>query len=207
METIIENQTNKIALISAASQTSFSYEEYRNKVFSDLQLVSAEELKTSGSLPHYAHLNHARMNRLDKTIALDELAKIKLNNLKSKYVWVLISEGWCGDAAQIAPIVNKIANYTNQIELKIIFRDQHLDLMDEFLTNGTRAIPKLIILNEESTKIVATWGARPDEAQKLISDYKNKNGFLDDYIKTELQKWYLKDKGLSTIREILSLMR
>jgi|688.fasta_scaffold01776_29 hypothetical protein len=207
MRTILDNQKEKIALIQQVLPESLTYEVYRKKILADLQLVSNEELNTPGSLPHYAHLNHARMNRLDKTIALDDHSIKILNNLKIKYVWILITEGWCGDAAQIAPVISKLADFSDHIDLKIVLRDQHLDLMDQFLTNGARAIPKLIILNESQIDIIATWGARPSEAQKLISDYKVEHGVIDNHIKTELQKWYLKDKGLSTMHEILDLVR
>lgn len=204
MDIILDNQTEKINLIRKVLPSGMTYEAYRRKILSDLQLVTDEELNTPGSLPHYAHLNHARMNRLDKTIVLDEASKTTLDALTTKYTWVLVSEGWCGDAAQIVPVISKMVDYSDQIDLKIILRDQHLELMDEFLTNGARAIPKLIILDENCTEIINVWGARPFVAQKLISDYKDEHGVVDNYIKTELQKWYLKDKGLSTMREILN---
>jgi thiol-disulfide isomerase/thioredoxin len=154
MRTILDNQKEKIALIQQVLPESLTYEVYRKKILADLQLVSNEELNTPGSLPHYAHLNHARMNRLDKTIALDDHSIKILNNLKIKYVWILITEGWCGDAAQIAPVISKLADFSDHIDLKIVLRDQHLDLMDQFLTNGARAIPKLIILNESQISIL-----------------------------------------------------
>ena len=143
---------------------------------------------------------------MDKTIVLDEPTKEKLNQIENKYKWILISEGWCGDAAQIVPIISKMSDFSDKIELNIILRDKHLDLIDAFLTNGARAIPKLIVLNEDFSEIIGVWGARPYEAQKLITDYKNEHGVVDQFIKTELQKWYLKDKGLSRMKEILTLL-
>lgn len=206
MTITFENTTEKLDLIKLFITNGLTYESYRQQILSDLQSVSNEELNTPGSLPHYAHLNHARMNRLDKTIVLDESTKDKLSQLSNKYQWILIAEGWCGDAAQIVPIISKMADFSVKVDLKIILRDKHLDLMDAFLTNGARAIPKLIILDEKLTEIIGVWGARPFEAQKLIMDYKTEHGVVDNYIKTELQKWYLKDKGLSTMKEIMSLM-
>ena len=206
MTITLDSTIEKLNIIKSLISSGLTYEAYRQQVLKDLQMVSNEELNTPGSLPHYAHLNHARMNRLDKTIVLDEPTKEKLNQIENKYKWILISEGWCGDAAQIVPIISKMSDFSDKIELNIILRDKHLDLIDAFLTNGARAIPKLIVLNEDFSEIIGVWGARPYEAQKLITDYKNEHGVVDQFIKTELQKWYLKDKGLSTMKEILTLL-
>ena len=206
MTITLDNTIEQLNIIKSVISNGLSYESYRQQILKDLQMATNEELNTPGSLPHYAHLNHARMNRLDKTIVLDEPTKTKLSQINNKYNWVLISEGWCGDASQIVPIISKMSDFSDKIDLKIILRDKHLDLMDVFLTNGARAIPKLIILNENFTEIIGTWGARPFGAQKLITDYKNEHKVIDQFIKTELQKWYLKDKGLSTMKEILTLL-
>jgi hypothetical protein len=79
-------------------------------------------------------------------------------------------------------------------------------LMNDFLTNGGKAIPKLIIL-DDNENVVADFGPRPEPARKLIADYKEANGVVDEPIKVELQKWYLQDKGITTQKEIMQIMR
>ena len=54
--------------------------------------------------------------------------------------------------------------------------------------------------------IISDWGPRPKGAIDLVQNYKEKFGEIDDTIKTELQMWYLHDKGLSTQQEIMELM-
>ena len=118
---------------------------------------------------------------------------------------MVLSEGWCGDAAQIVPVIHKMAEVTDKIELKIALRDDNDVLMQHFLTNGGKAIPKLIILDAESFQVLADWGPRPHGAKQLIVDYKATHGVVDEAAKIELQKWYLHDKGLSIQQEILEI--
>ncbi|MGL5112669.1 MAG: thioredoxin family protein, partial [Flavobacterium sp.] len=147
-----------------------------------------------------------RMNRLDKTIKVDSTISTQLKNLQSDYIWLVLAEGWCGDAAQLLPIMNKMALETDKIDLKVIFRDENDDLMQHFLTNGTRAIPKLIIIDQATAEVVGEWGPRPEAAVDLIVNYKKEHGIIDETAKADLQMWYLHDKGLTTQKEIMNLL-
>ena len=186
---------------------SYSYQEYRKQV-----TILASDGKTSGNeqtevLINYTKLNEARLNRLDKTMQVAADVKQFLNNLQKDYVWLVISESWCGDAAQIVPILNKMALACTKIELKIVFRDDNQDLMNLFLTNGTRSIPKLIIIDKATNRVVNDFGPRPQEAKQLLLDYKAKHGVVDENAKIALQKWYLNDKGIATQKEIIALLK
>ncbi|WP_395058653.1 thioredoxin family protein, partial [Flavobacterium sp.] len=130
----------------------------------------------------------------------------ELNALMHEYYWLVLAEGWCGDAAQLVPIFNKMANTSNNVELKLLFRDENKPLMDMFLTNGSRSIPKLIVLEKETLQVKGAWGPRPEGATKLIRSYKQQYGVVDETAKAELQLWYLHDKGLSTQNELTTLM-
>ena len=103
-------------------------------------------------------------------------------------------------------LINKMASVSQHIELKIAFRDENEPLMNLFLTNGNKAIPKLIVLNKEAEEVVGSWGPRPKGATNLIKSYKQQYGVIDETAKTELQLWYLHDKGISTQNEIVELM-
>ncbi|WP_268848647.1 thioredoxin family protein [Flavobacterium aestivum] len=192
--------------VAKALFNSYTYLEYR-KIVSDL----LSEGKSTGNeqsedLLHYSTLNESRLKRLDKTITVPEEISTKLKALENRYIWLVIAEGWCGDAAQILPILNKMALESDQIDLKIVFRDSNDDLMNHFLTNGARSIPKLIIIDKESGKVCNHWGPRPKGASDLIKNYKEQFGIVDEEAKTQLQMWYLHDKGLSTQNEIAEIM-
>lgn len=184
---------------------SFSYSEYRKKVTELIAEGKSTGHEQSNDLLHYSELNEARMNRLEKTIAIVDEVKAKLENLDKKYIWLVLAEGWCGDAAQILPVIHKMAETTNKVELKIALRDDNDALMQHFLTNGGKAIPKLIVLNAENSEVIADWGPRPHGAKQLILEYKAAHGVVDETAKIELQKWYLHDKGISIQQEIVEM--
>jgi len=196
MKSIIENSLSQ----------SHSYVDYRNYIKDLLKEGKSTGKEQSEALTHYSELNEARMNRLEKTVKISTEIIQKLNQLNGDYIWLVISEGWCGDAAQILPVIYKMAELSEKIDLKIVFRDENEDLMNLFLTNGTKSIPKLIILDKNTLELLGDFGPRPIGAKQLILDYKAKHGIVDETAKTNLQLWYLHDKGLSIQKEILDLM-
>jgi hypothetical protein len=193
--------------ITNALSNSYSYIEYRKLVTDLLAEGKSTGSEQSEDLTHYSSLNETRMNRLEKTIKITETTISKLQNLHRDYIWLVISEGWCGDAAQLLPIIYKMAAASNdKIELKIVLRDENPDLMNLFLTNGGKAIPKLIIIDKEKLEVLADWGPRPKGASELVNNYKKEFGAFDETVKTNLQLWYLHDKGISTQNEIMEIM-
>ena len=192
--------------IKEALTRSFSYQEYRSLVSALILEGKSTGNTQSDDLLHYSELNESRMNRLEKTIKITDEVLAQINKIETKVTWLVISEGWCGDAAQILPIIYKMAELSENIDLRIVLRDENEALMNDFLTNGGKAIPKLIILDEEN-EVIGDFGPRPEPARKLIADYKAINGVVDEPIKIELQKWYLHDKGISTQNEIMQLMK
>ncbi|WP_309641881.1 thioredoxin family protein [Flavobacterium sp.] len=192
--------------VAQALLNSHSYAKYRTIVSELLAQGKVSGHQQSEDLIHYTELNEARMNRLDKKMVIAEDNIQKLLQLKKQYTWLVLSEGWCGDAAQLLPIMNKMAAFSQHIDLKIVFRDEHELLMNQFLTNGNKAIPKLIVLDNTTEKVLGNWGARPKGATQLIKSYKQQYGVIDETAKKELQLWYLHDKGISTQNEIVELM-
>jgi hypothetical protein len=186
---------------------SYSYQEYRNHVSELVKSGKTTGHEQTSDLVHYTELNEARLHRLDKTIVVIDEVKEALQKNTKKYLWVVISEGWCGDAAQILPIINKMALISDAIELKIVLRDDHEALMNLFLTNGTKSIPIVIIIDKETNEVINHFGPRPHDAKQLILDYKALHGIVDEQAKIDLQKWYLNDKGVSTQKEIMNLMK
>lgn len=193
-------------IIESALDNSFSYLEYRQLVSKLISEGKSTGHNQTDALLQYSELNEIRMNRLEKTLKVPQELTEKLNNLTKDYIWLTISEGWCGDAAQIIPILHKLEEASNKVELKLVLRDDNDELMQLYLTNGSKSIPKVIILEKETKEVITSWGPRPEPARKLIADYKAQHGVVDEPVKIELQKWYLHDKGLTTMKEIVELL-
>ena len=201
METIMADK-----LLINSIDKGLNYTQYRQFV---KQLVDTQS--TSGSdkteaLINYTSLNDRRMNRWDKTIKISEEEAIKIKNYKGKLTWVILTESWCGDAAHVIPVLNKISELNPNINLKLVFRDENEALMTQYLTQGARAIPKLIVLEDNLGEVIGTYGPRPSEATKLVNDYKSKHGKLTPEFKEELQLWYNKNKGQNIVKDILALL-
>ncbi len=186
---------------------SFTYIEYRTMV-SDLlaQGKSTGENQTDDYL-NYSKLGNARMKRLDRKFHLSEKTQKLLQKATKKITWIVLTEGWCGDAAHALPVIHKISDASEAIDLKIVLRDENEDLMNQFLTNDSKSIPKLIALDTETKEIIDTWGPRPSIATKMVNDYKEANGSLDPEFKEELQVWYNKDKGENIENDLLELLQ
>lgn len=161
----------------------------------------------SEEMLHYSKMNVQRMNRVDKTAVLSEELLSTLNSLKGSYRLLVITEGWCGDAAQIVPVINKmVAAVPDKLELKLTLRDKNLPLIDAHLTNGGRAIPVLLVLDEEGNLLLPKWGPRPAVLQSLIADWK-KEGVEMPELAEKLHGWYAKDKTVATQYELNELLK
>lgn len=194
------------SIIEKSISGSYPYAVYRDQVKALLNIGKSSGNEQSEDHLKYSQLNEVRMNRLEKTLLVPDEIKNVLQNLKREYIWLVLAEGWCGDVAQVLPVIYKMAGVSEKIELKVVFRDENEMLMNLFLTNGTRSIPKLIILDKNTLEILGDFGPRPKGAKQLILDYKAKHGVVDQVAKEQLQLWYFHDKGLSTQGEILELM-
>jgi len=195
-----------LSIIQSALQNSHSYTEYRNIVSKLIREGKSTGNEQSADLLHYSELNEIRMKRLEKTLKLDAEVEKTLQNITSKQTWLIISEGWCGDAAQILPIIKLMSEASENIDLKLVFRDENEELMNLFLTNGAKSIPKLLILDEKKN-LINHWGPRPEAAKNLIINYKANHGIVDETAKIALQKWYLDDKGISIMKEIVTILQ
>jgi len=194
------------SVISTSISNSLSYDEYRTLVATYSHEGKTTGLTTTPEYINYTKLNESRMHRLDKTIEVTLETKALLENLSKEYIWLVLAESWCGDAAQVVPVINKMAEVTSKIDLRIVLRDENEELMNLFLTNGTKSIPKLISIEKETGVVVGDFGPRPVPAKQLIVDYKAAHGVVDETAKIELQKWYLADKGVAIQNEICALI-
>ncbi|RKS53688.1 thioredoxin-like protein [Gillisia mitskevichiae] len=190
-------------LISKSLEKAMDHEEY---MILFKQLVA--EGKTTGEPSpekiNYTKLNWSRTKRLNKTAKLSEEQSRHFKDLNEEQTWLVITEPWCGDAAQSLPFLNKFAEIAENIDLKIVLRDENPELMDAYLTNGSRSIPKLIIL-DKNLQLINHWGPRSKAATKVVNNYIQEFGQIDDQLKTELQVWYNLNKGEAILQEIQEL--
>ncbi|WP_218598251.1 thioredoxin family protein [Polaribacter sp. NJDZ03] len=191
-------------IIKKSLENVLSYREYRDLVSNLLAEGKATGVNQSEALTNYSLLNDKRMKRLDKTIKISEETITKMQEINEPQTWLVLAEGWCGDAAQNLPVINKIAETNSLINLKLALRDEHEDLMNLFLTNGGKSIPKLIALDKDNN-VINTWGPRPSEATKMVADYKAKHGVIDAPFKEGLQVWYNKNKGQNIQEDFIEL--
>jgi len=153
-------------------------------------------------------VNLARAKRLDQSFEISDAMQATLEQLNSPMIWYVLVEGWCGDSGQSLPLIAKIAGSSELIELKLLFRDENPGFMDAYLTNGGKAIPKLIARDKETGKDLFTWGPRPSKITKLVQEYKAAFTLKDraDFDKN-LHSWYAKDKGLAIQEDLIGLLK
>ena len=152
-------------------------------------------------------LNRQRMKRIDNALEFtpEQLASFK--QIAKGQLWLVISEAWCADGAQIVPVLAKIAQSNPLIDLKIVLRDENPDLMNQYLTNGGKAIPILIIADAQSLEVLHVWGPRPKVATQMVEAYKKEHGKLTPEFKEDLQKWYNQDKGQSILSDLQTFFK
>lgn len=153
----------------------------------------------------YTKVNLARMKRWDKTMALDQELADEIKSLDQPQHWIIIVEPWCGDAAHILPFLVRLAQLNPLITYDLQLRDAEPFLINSYLTNGGKSIPKLIVRDHQGNDIF-TWGPRPNGAQQLMEELKAANADFE-MIKMELQQWYNTDKGQELFSELLGFFK
>jgi len=176
-----------------------SYNLYKQQMATDLALNDDQKIK------EYIHLNLRRMHRVENTYKPSAEIQTEVNNLKYITYWLILTEHWCGDASQSLPALHTIAELSaGKIEMKIVYRDQNDELMNAYLTHGTRSIPKLIQL-DSNFNVTGSWGPRPTLAQKLVKELKSNPATASTYA-NELHLWYAKNKQQELEKEIAQLI-
>ena len=193
-------------VVNSSLHNGISYDEYRDLIKDLVENNSTTGLDKSEAMVNYTMLNDRRMKRWDKTVKISDEVKSRLSKFQGNVTWLVITESWCGDAAHVVPVIHKIADLHNGIELKLVMRDENEALMNQFLTNGGKAIPKLIMIENTSGNVLDTFGPRPSTATKMVQDYKAEHGKLTDEFKEDLPRWYNTDTGQSTIEDLLRLL-
>ena len=201
-------ETKTTAITRGVIENAYTYQEYRNMIDERMAEGKTTGDNHSEAMLHYTKMNVHRMQRQDKRVKLTDDVKTALDGVERKLIWLVLTEAWCGDAAQSLSAVQKMADYSENIQARYILRDEHLEIMDEFLTNGkSRSIPKLICLDAQSLDILGSWGPRPANAQKLYDEWRSVEGVVYQDVAEKLHKWYAKDRTKSMQAELSEKIR
>lgn len=115
---------------------------------------------------------------------------------------LVLAEDWCGDAVNTVPHLVRYADETEGVELRLLRRDEHPEMMNRYLTDGSRSIPIVVVLDEAFQEL-GHWGPRPGELQAWVMEN------LETMDKSEryplVRRWYARDHGETTLREVLAL--
>lgn len=180
------------------------FEEYFQKTEAIINKNESELSSEEKKMLEYYKLGVQRMGRMIKSYKADEaqLKSLEEKNFKGKFL--IISEGWCGDAGQTVPAVSLF--FKDKNEVRVIYRDENPELMDKFLTNGTRSIPIVVIL-DENDEVITHWGPRPAYGTELLKKHKESpETYTKQQFYNDIQLYYAKNRGFDVINEILDLI-
>ncbi|HLR24873.1 MAG TPA: thioredoxin family protein [Fodinibius sp.] len=187
-------------------ENAMGYEAYREMI-DDL----LAEGKTTGDnhadeMIGYSRMNVQRMKRLDKQVELTDELTNALQENDRELIWLGLTEAWCGDAAQNIPVIAKMARESDRLTLRLILRDEHIDIMDQYLTNGGRSIPKLVCLDAETLDELGSWGPRPGNFQQQVIAWMDDPDLSQEEWGQRLHKWYAKDKTQTLQSDFVKLI-
>lgn len=183
--------------------TALSYPEFKQLTFDLVAQGKTTGPNQSESYLNYTRLNLVRMNRVEKTSKVSEAMVDLIQKIDQPQVWLLLTEAWCGDGSQTIPYIAKLADLNPLISLKIIFRDEHPAIMDQYLTEGARSIPKLIGFSADLEEELFTWGPRPKYLQDRLKAFKlDPQGVSSKEFSEGTYLWYARDRNKATEQEL-----
>lgn len=183
-----------------------TFEEY-SQYFESLlngNIADAPEPYNNPEYREFTKLNWSRTNRWIKSGVLSDAIKTAAAGITKPQSWSLITEPWCGDAGQIAPFIELISRLNPLISLSYELRDSEPFSINNYLTNGAKAIPILVIRDANGTDL-AVWGPRPAAGQNYRTSLVEQN-LSSDAIKEELQNWYNQDKGAAIQQDLAEVL-
>ncbi|HEY1951589.1 MAG TPA: thioredoxin family protein [Gemmatimonadaceae bacterium] len=147
--------------------------------------------------------NHELWVGIYKHVVVPIEISARVEALGGRWHLLVLSEDWCGDAVNIVPVIAKLTESVSNMDLRILARDENLDIMDAHLTGTSRSIPIVILLNPKYQEC-GWWGPRPRELQKWVIEKGLSLSKEEKY--KEVRTFYARDRGLSTMREIVDML-
>ncbi len=188
------------------NQKGMDYQEYLNKFINELAETNPDLLDIKARKKFETKkLNLQRSSRIMKTCKVSDNLREEIIKINEPQLWMVITENWCGDSAQNLPYISLIAQENPNIKFKIILRDSNPDIMDQYLTNGTRSIPIMVAFDYNGNELFR-WGARPKIAQESFIQWKAE-GIVSPELYEKLHLWYARNKGQAIESEFLDILK
>ncbi len=155
----------------------------------------------------YTRSNLERMDKVLQHITINQKLYNALTDLDEDWVWLVLSEPWCGDASWGTPALYIFSTASEKIDFRILLRDENPEIMKAYQTEGSDSIPKLICLRKCDLKELGNWGPRPQVLQQMIMQWKDTPGL--DYRESvrQLHAWYDEDMTRSIQDEMIDLLK
>lgn len=78
-----------------------------------------------------------------------------------------IAEDWCGDVVANLPIVGRLAQECDKLNLRVFPKDQNMDLMNQYLNKGLyQSIPVFVFFDDDFNQL-GVWIERPAAVTEL----------------------------------------
>jgi len=117
---------------------------------------------------HYLNYNWERQAHVHDNYTPSDDLQEAANTIEAPQLWMVLTEPWCGDSAFLLPVIAEAAQLTDDVTLRILLRDDNLDVMDQYLTDGSRSIPKMAAFSDDGEELF-TWGPRPEGASQKFA--------------------------------------
>jgi hypothetical protein len=162
------------------------YDEYRDEWKSQIQDPPSDGADASERrMHHFLTYNWDRQAQVHEAYEPSASLRTVVDAIDVPQLWMVLTEPWCGDSAFLLPVIAEAAALSDRVSLRILLRDDNLDIMDQYLTGGSRSIPKLVAFSEEGEELF-TWGPRPQAAARqfeaLKEEYDDKMKLIDEFL-------------------------
>ncbi len=168
--------------------------------------MSRERFSTAIPFTHFvrsAEANRDMWQVMERRARVPEEWLGRVRQLPGRWNLLVLLEDWCGDAVNTVPIIAALAHAAPNLELRVLGRDANPELTEAHLTHGSRSVPVVIVFDEEFEEI-GWWGPRPAELQAWVRSEGAPMPKEERY--REVRRWYARDRGESTLREIVELL-
>lgn len=143
-----------------------TYREFEDAWKDSLDRPLDELDKEARKVHHYRRYNLERSEQVFARYEPSADLVDQMDRIDAAQLWMVLTDDWCGDSAYCLPVLVRAAGLSPLVELRILRRDDNLDIMDQYLTGTSRSIPKLVSFGGDGTELFQ-WGPRPQDAIDL----------------------------------------
>ena len=167
--------------------------------------IDADRYAAAPTFPAYLGMvvkNADLWHGVYRTAAVAPEAVERLRAASGQFRLLILSEDWCGDCVSVVPVLARLVEQAG-MDLRVLARDAHDDLMSGHLSSGTRSIPVVMVLDRDCREH-GWWGPRPAALQRW---YRNEGLLLPGPERSRRKRaWYARDRGRTTVAEVLDVV-